>query len=234
MERVIGDKFTYRNNTLQVIKRIGCDKCFFKNDKGSCDESSHVSITGRCTSGSRKDNVGVQFIKVNNMEEKRNIKVDLSTAKEWYKGDNITLKTLAIQAYPELKEPVIKTWVDLENCHKSIKGYFINSMYSAIEANENTASEFTKGLFTNKPQAKSALAMSQISQLIPYYGGEITNKEWINTDIRKYVIKRMGVQLYFEEVFVTGYEYLAFHNKEQRNSFLKNNEQLVKDYLMID
>ena len=35
------------------------------------------------------------------MEEKRNIQIDLTTAKEWYKGDNETLKKLALQAFTE-------------------------------------------------------------------------------------------------------------------------------------
>lgn len=30
------------------------------------------------------------------------------------------------------------------------------------------------------------------------------------------------------------YHFLAFHTREQRDNFLKYNEQLVKDYLMID
>lgn len=32
----------------------------------------------------------------------------------------------------------------------------------------------------------------------------------------------------------SNYEFLAFHTAEQRDEFLKNNEQLVKDYLMIE
>lgn len=32
--------------------------------------------------------------------------------------------------------------------------------------------------------------MAQISQLMPYYGGEITDEEWEDRSIRKYIIFR--------------------------------------------
>lgn len=32
----------------------------------------------------------------------------------------------------------------------------------------------------------------------------------------------------------SNYEFLAFRTAKQRDEFLKNNEQLVKDYLMIE
>lgn len=44
--------------------------------------------------------------------------------------------------------------------------------------------------FLPKKHAKSALAMAQISQLIPFYGGEITDEEWKDSDMKKYVITR--------------------------------------------
>ena len=81
--------------------------------------------------------------------------------------------------------------------------------------------------------AKSALAMAQISQLIPYYGGEITNDEWKDSSIRKYIIFRKMSYVGRCEAY-SNYEFLAFHTAEQRDEFLKNNEQLVKDYLMIE
>lgn len=76
------------------------------------------------------------------------------------------------------------------------------------------------------------LAMAMISQLMPYYGGEITDEEWgMETD--KYIITRIGNKIKLDHC--THYHYLlAFHFASQRDEFLKYNEQLVKDYLMID
>lgn len=35
-------------------------------------------------------------------------------------------------------------------------------------------------------------------------------------------------------IYIILYKFIAFHTEEQRDEFLKNNEQLVKDYLMIE
>lgn len=75
--------------------------------------------------------------------------------------------------------------------------------------------------------------MAQISQLIPFYGGEITDEEWKDSDMKKYVIMRDSSEVKCVVCYLN-YDFLAFHTKEQRDGFLKNNEQLVKDYLMIE
>ena len=72
-----------------------------------------------------------------------------------------------------------------------------------------------------------------ISQLLPYYGGEITDSEWNNPNIDKFTIKRDYNQLLLD-IAQTTCSFIAFHTKEQRDEFLKYNERLVKDYLMID
>ena len=68
---------------------------------------------------------------------------------------------------------------------------------------------------------------------MPYYGGAITDKEWGNSFMTKYVISRMPNNLSTGEVW-TNYRFLAFHTKEQRNDFLQYNERLVRDYYMMD
>lgn len=49
----------------------------------------------------------------------------------------------------------------------------------------------------------------------------------------KYIIKRDGCSIKLD-IHHTIYKFIAFHTEEQRDEFLKNNEQLVKDYLMIE
>lgn len=46
-------------------------------------------------------NFGIDKQKTSNMEEKRNIKVTLEQAMEWYNSDNSTLRMLALSAYTE-------------------------------------------------------------------------------------------------------------------------------------
>lgn len=89
-----------------------------------------------------------------------------------------------------------------------------------------------KNIFIDEKPAKSALAMAQISQLMPYYGGAITDEEWDNEDIHKYVINKYRSNIN-KDTFYVNYVFLAFHTEEQRDDFLKYNEQLIKDYLMI-
>lgn len=89
--------------------------------------------------------------------------------------------------------------------------------------------------FATEKQAKSARAMARISQLMAHderYGGVITEDEWAN-DYTKYCVGKRGNRLWrFTEINLNFF--LAFHTEEQCDLFLSENEQLVKDYLMID
>lgn len=115
---------------------------------------------------------------------------------------------------------------------KHINGYYINTHSDICEidqANDST----NRNVFLTEKHAKSALAMAQISQLIPHYGGEITDEEWNNQDIPKFVLSRNGNDIKSDTLWYT-YEFIAFHTKEQRDAFLEYNEQLVIDYFMLD
>lgn len=92
-------------------------------------------------------------------------------------------------------------------------------------------------IFATKKQAKSALAMAQISQIMANddrFGGAVTDKEWEDTDLDKYVILRNNMNATVNGIAHYNYSFLAFHTPEQRDLFLKENEDLVKDYLMIE
>lgn len=127
------------------------------------------------------------------------------------------------------KKSKFPTWEGLGN----ITGVFIGGRSEFFEASGVPASNSNRNVFLTEKHAKSALAMAQISQLIPYYGGKITNDEWEDCSIRKYIIFRKMSCVGRCEAY-SNYEFLAFHTAEQRDEFLKNNEQLVKDYLMIE
>lgn len=127
------------------------------------------------------------------------------------------------------KKSKFPTWESLGN----ISGVFIGTGSEFFEASGVPVSNNNRNIFLNEKYAKSVLAMAQISQLIPYYGGKITNDEWNDNSIKKYVIYKSCNHVNVDVVFAK-YELLAFHTQEQRDEFLKNNEQLVKDYLMIE
>ena len=128
-----------------------------------------------------------------------------------------------------------KKWRDIKNA--LIKGYYIcvgksticyGDRYFNIPANYN--------VFATEKQAKSAIAMARISQIMANderFGGIITDEEWKDDEIIKYVIIRYD-NCIFKDYFYNHYFFLAFHTEEQRDLFLKENEDLLKDYLMLD
>lgn len=132
----------------------------------------------------------------------------------------------------EKREPVIRTYQDLINNNIELEGFYIRSQ-SDISQIHGLALKCNKLIAKSEKVAKSMLAMAMISQLMPYYGGEITDEEWENISIMKYsFLTRNGKII----GFITAADkcFLAFHSLKQRDEFLKYNEQLVKDYLMID
>ena len=97
----------------------------------------------------------------------------------------------------------------------------------------------SKLAFATEKQAKSALAMAQISQIMANderFGGVVTDEKWKEPTTKvSYICKVRNFA--FRGTANTdriSYYLLAFHTPEQRDLFLKENEDLVKDYLMID
>lgn len=133
----------------------------------------------------------------------------------------------------EKKEPVIRTYQDLIDNNIKIKGFCVGSGKVHPMHNPLTSGSTIRDLAASEKVAKSMLAMAMISQLMPYYGGEITEDEWNYANMLKYTIKNERGKIQTTHGYVT-HDYLAFHTEEQRDNFLKYNEQLVKDYLMID
>ena len=134
--------------------------------------------------------------------------------------------------FSEDKKKEVRTWEDLKGSRVPFDSCYIDRN-GELSSYRYFFGDTDKHVFIDEKHAKSALAMAQISQLMPYYGGAITDEEWANNDIVKYVINRNKNHI-ITCILCTEYEFLAFHTKEQRENFLKHNEQLVKDYLMIE
>ena len=131
----------------------------------------------------------------------------------------------------EEEEP--EFWSD--NKSSTFGGFFIDAYGKIIEVKKfpNTVSNYN--IFATKKQAKSALAMARISQImandIENFGGVITDEEWENAEW-KYIIYRNGCSISTTAI-MSDYSFLAFHTEKQRDLFLEKYPQLVKDYLMI-
>lgn len=118
-----------------------------------------------------------------------------------------------------------------------IEGYCINfdsKIFHTATKYNNTSDNYN--IFAKEKQAKSALAMARISQIMANdkrFGGVITDEEMKTPGFVKYAIFRNFFKIEVGEVHWS-YAFLSFHTPEQRDLFLKENEDLVKDYLMID
>lgn len=125
----------------------------------------------------------------------------------------------------------VEKWRDKEGT--KINGYYISSDSTIYNYYDGVLCRNSYNIFATEKQAKSALAMARISQIMANdnrFGGAITDEEW-NYD-KKYIIIRRGNNLGIETRYC--YEYLAFHTNEQAELFLKENEDLIKMYYMID
>ena len=131
------------------------------------------------------------------------------------------------------KAAAIKTWYDLCEAGKKIEGFFISTAYGNVLKATPAKAENNRNVFLTEKEAISARAAAMISQLMPYYGGAITDEDWADKKMRKFVITRLCNRVFFDANYAF-YNYLAFYTEEQRDDFFEHNYELVKDYLMLD
>ena len=119
----------------------------------------------------------------------------------------------------------------ISDCSSSIMPYNVHMTAECYNCKSN------KNIFATEKQAKSALAMAQISQIMANderFGGIVTDEEFKNKNVWIYAINRdMNTIRTYEGTYGIDH-FLSFHTPEQRALFLKENRDLVKDYLMID
>lgn len=122
-------------------------------------------------------------------------------------------------------------WEELEE----IRGCCIDLCSEIGECGNWQARRGNQNIFIDEQHAKSALAMAKISQLMPYYGGRITDKEWLDVTLKKFVITKLIGKLdkWDTNIHPT---FVAFHTRKQRDAFISREEniQLLKDYFMIN
>ena len=118
----------------------------------------------------------------------------------------------------------VNCWEDLRN----VPGVYIAENSCIIPVPDCLVLPHNKNIFLNEKYAKSALALAQISQLLPHYD---TNVDWKN-GYNKYCIERIGDGIEIG-AWMHRYCVLAFNTKSEAIRFLKYNERLVKDYYML-
>ena len=133
-----------------------------------------------------------------------------------------------------LKKIEPKRWRDDENAQ--MKGFVIREDDSKIVKCLGYNYDTNHNIFATEKDAKSALAMAYISQIMKNderFGGVVTDREWEDSTTTKYVIYKSNNKV-ISDFYTAHYHFLAFHTKEQRNLFLQENMDLVKEYLMIE
>ena len=122
-----------------------------------------------------------------------------------------------------------------DNIRVQFNGYYITSDADITNISSMFNTQTAYNVFATEKQAKSALAMARISQIMANderFGGVVSDEEWKNNDITKYCIIRHNDTIK-RDVYYYVYCFLAFHTEEQRGLFLEENEDLVRDYLML-
>ena len=120
-----------------------------------------------------------------------------------------------------------------------INGFYVTSTNSTIRKLTKPSPWLggNENVFATEKQAKSMLAMAQLSQIIENdrrFGGPITAQEWCNDRMMKYLIDREEDRIVPEDYQLCAFRFLAFHTMEQRDLFLKENEDLIRQYYMLE
>jgi len=166
--------------------------------------------------------------------EKGTLFIDLETGKDYYKRGGIH-RDIALQAGYTVAEltPARNEWDDYF-IDGPVKGFYVGTDATVYPCSVKKATAFSKNIFKTEKQAKSALALAQITQLIthPDYNGDWV-PNWNNPRELKYVLRRVG-DFIEKDLYVTSFWQLAFKTEDARNLFLDNNYDLLKEYFEID
>lgn len=160
MERKLGEVFTYKGKTYQVVKNtVLCDGCaFLKNSACSWLQI----ILGNCGRAQRTDHEEVIFKEINNME---------------IKGNTLTIEI------PEGMEIDLKN-SDLTNGIVKFKKKRITyeSVEDALELGKNC-----KSIIINESNASKLVALSRLMNIAKYYNKD-WKPDWKDRNKNKYYI----------------------------------------------
>lgn len=172
--------------------------------------------------------------KLNNME-KRNIQINLTTAKEWYKqGGN--LKEIALQAFSEEELQLFpKSWQEFCEINPYInknKDFFIpaDGTVTAIpQSYSRLAMSFT---MPSEKRAKQFVILNKLLQIRDYYN-QGWEPDWSNVKQEKYIIGYSHNKL-FLDVYLNLSHIFAFKTREIRDRFFENFKgdlEFIKEFL---
>ena len=129
----------------------------------------------------------------------------------------------------EFKKELPKSWEELIE----ITGYWVDD---DSDINKKLWSgvclKIDKNIFKTEKQAKKALAMAQLSQLMAVYN-DGWEPDWGDEVSCKYTIQRDSSNI-VTDIWRHGYKFLAFKSREIRDEFLKNFKPLIRQFFELD
>lgn len=161
----------------------------------------------------------------------RNLKLTIEQAQKLYK-EQPEMRELLLTAFTkeELIGDILKDWEDLSDT----SGYYISANSNITQIDRmSIRSNYNRNIFATEKQAKSALAMAQLSQFMKDLGDEC-DIDWEDDANVKYAITRQKNTIISETYYYSYYNFLTFKTVKIRNAFMKKHERLIKDYFMID
>jgi hypothetical protein len=162
---------------------------------------------------------------------KRGIAVSLELAKSLLGKDeamdmliksNFTAEELGIK--PKLPEK----WEELGE----IKGYFLGNNSSIQDYKGSTTGGFNSNLFKTEKQAKAALAMAKLSQLMHVYN-EGWEPDWSNRNQYKVCIERKDEEIALSSAYGV-YGFLTFRDERTAWAFRANFMEDIRAYYEMD
>jgi hypothetical protein len=127
----------------------------------------------------------------------------------------------------EFKKELPKSWEELEG----LKGYWIDEDSVTRISDMESYSEKDLNVFKTEKQAKKALAMAQLSQLMAVYNDD-WEPDWDSTQ-DKYTINREGNNI-IKTSWCFTYSFLAFKDELTRDAFCANFEPLIRQFFELD
>ena len=131
----------------------------------------------------------------------------------------------------EVEEP--DRWIDTDK--GGVEGWSLTDTGQIVHSFACKDSICWATIFAKKKMASSAKAAAMISQIIANdkrFGGAITDEEWNDIGCCKFIIIRGKVGIVKSKTTLD-FTFLAFHTREQRNLFLKENEDLIRQFYML-
>ena len=193
MDREIGEIFTYKGKTYQVVKDRMCENCDFTYS--ACE--SLQDILGNCCITTRTDSTSVIFKEINNMEIKNNqLTIDIP------EGMNIDIVN------SDLTKGVIK-----------FKPKDIT--YNEIEKILNIKNTFI-GIIANKDNKHKLFAIDSLMNIAKYYNKD-WKPNWNGGELKYFIVLNHCSNTYeidYDQSYSS--DIIYFKNKEDAQSVIDN------------